>query len=59
MCLTPEALALFLNMLDPAIIETQATRITVHAEVQDTVWVQSADLWCTNARHAERLAERN
>ncbi|MFC4668963.1 hypothetical protein ACFO5X_10395 [Seohaeicola nanhaiensis] len=57
MCLTAEALALFLNMLDPAIIESQAQKITVHAALQDTVWVQSADLWCTDARHPERLVE--
>lgn len=57
MCLTAEALALFLNMLDPAIIESRAQQITVHAALQDTVWVQSADLWCTDARHPERLVE--
>lgn len=58
MCLTPEALALFLNMLDPAVIDTHADRIVVRAEVRETVWVQVADLWCTDARHPERLIEQ-
>lgn len=59
MCLTPEALALFLNMLDPAVIDTEAERIIIRAERQETVWEMVGDLWCTDARHPERLVEMN
>lgn len=59
MCLTTEMLALFLNMLDPAIIETHADRIAIHAELQTTIWEPKADLWCTDGRHPERLVESN
>ncbi|EAQ05006.1 hypothetical protein OB2597_06970 [Pseudooceanicola batsensis HTCC2597] len=49
MCLTPEALAMFLNLLSPDIIDVEPNRITVRAEVRDAVWLATGDKWCTDA----------
>jgi hypothetical protein len=49
MCLTAEMLALFLNLLAPERVTTQAGRITVHATQADVVWVREGEHWCTDA----------
>jgi len=49
MCLSLPALAAFLNLLPPQIIETTPDHIIVHAEARDAVWVAQGDLWCTEA----------
>lgn len=56
MCLSAQALALFLNLLDPAVISTEAGRITIRAEEGSAAWVQRADQWCTMAPQIDRLA---
>ena len=57
MCLTAEALALFLNLLNPELISSEAGRITVHATERDAVWVLThEDEWCTMAPQIDRLA---
>ncbi len=57
MCLTAEALALFLNLLAPDIITSDIGRITVHATEADAVWVLTdADEWCTMAPQIDRMA---
>jgi len=57
MCLTAEALALFLNLLDPELIATEAGRITIRATDRDAVWVLThEDEWCTMAPQIDRLA---
>ncbi len=57
MCITAEALALFLNLLNPDLIATDAGRITVHATERDAVWVLTdEDEWCTMAPQIDRLA---
>ncbi|MDK3019905.1 hypothetical protein [Pseudodonghicola flavimaris] len=57
MCLTAEALALFLNLLNPEMISSEAGRITVHATEADAVWVLTAeDEWCTMAPQIDRMA---
>lgn len=57
MCITAEALALFLNLLSPDIITTEAGRITVHATEAEAVWVLTADdEWCTMAPQIDRMA---
>ncbi len=55
MCLTAQALALFLNMLDPGAITTTQGRITIHADTRDAVWVQRQDQWCTMAPQIDRM----
>jgi hypothetical protein len=49
MCLTAEALFLFLSILPPEIVEISDTRITVAAETRDAVWRAKGDEWCTSA----------
>jgi hypothetical protein len=57
MCLTAEALAVFLNLLDPSIVTTAPGRITVNAAERPAVWVVSAaELWCTSAPALDRDA---
>lgn len=46
MCLTVEALVVFLNLLPPDIVTTGADMITVHAQTGDTVWEADGDIWC-------------
>ncbi|MBY6004321.1 hypothetical protein KUV62_10400 [Salipiger bermudensis] len=49
MCLTAEALFLFLSVLPPEIVEVSDTRITVAAETREAVWLAKEDEWCTSA----------
>ncbi|NDR55808.1 hypothetical protein [Aliiruegeria sabulilitoris] len=49
MCLTTEALLLFINLLSPQIIEASDQKIVIHAQTRDAVWEARADQWCTKA----------
>jgi aromatic ring-opening dioxygenase catalytic subunit (LigB family) len=49
MCLTTEALALFLNLIAFDLVDLQPDRIVVRAETRDTHWVARGDRWCTMA----------
>lgn len=49
MCLTAEALFLFISLLPPGIVEVSDERIRVRAEVRDAVWERRGDAWCTPA----------
>lgn len=49
MCLTTEALLIFLNLLPPEIVEVSADRIVVRAETRAAIWKRTADQWCTAA----------
>ncbi|SDI19974.1 hypothetical protein [Aliiruegeria lutimaris] len=49
MCLTTEALLLFINLLSPQIVEIADDRVIIHAETRDAVWEARADQWCTQA----------
>lgn len=54
MCLTAEALALFLSLLPGEIVTSTPERIIVHAEVRDAHWLPVGDRWCTKAPVGER-----
>ncbi len=59
MCLTAEAIALFLNLLPAASIETVPGRIIIAAETRAAHWVLVGEQWCTMAPQIdqqERLA---
>jgi hypothetical protein len=56
MCLTTEAIALFLNLLDPEVISMEAGQITIHATERDAVWGQVEEKWRTEAPELDRLA---
>lgn len=49
MCLSTQALVLFLSLLPPEIVTPSATDIVVAAEAGPVVWEARADLWCTTA----------
>ena len=49
MCLTTEALLLFINLLSPQIVELHDDKVVIHAEARDAVWEARADKWCTEA----------
>lgn len=55
MCLTLEALVLFLNILGPDVVTTEADAITVHAADGDVVWHPSGELWCTSQDKGPRV----
>lgn len=55
MCLTTEALALFLNMIMVPDITMEPGRIIVHAETRDAHWVAVDDEWCTMAPQIDRM----
>jgi len=56
MCLTPAALALFLNLIGHSVITSTPDHITVHATEGDVIWVATADLWCTTGPADDRRA---
>jgi len=56
MCLTAEALALFLNIIGPEIVTAEPGRITVHAAAGDAQWVAAGTQWCTRAPQTESAA---
>lgn len=49
MCLTPQALFLFLSLLPQEIVDRGPDRITVRAELRDAVWLAKGETWCTGA----------
>lgn len=49
MCLTAEAMLLFLSLLPPQIVDVSHERIVVRAEVRDSVWAAKNEEWCTSA----------
>ncbi|MBR9838323.1 MAG: hypothetical protein GYB50_10595 [Rhodobacteraceae bacterium] len=49
MCLTAQALFLFLSVLPEDIVDVSPKRVVVHAEVRDAVWLPRDDQWCTDA----------
>ena len=59
MCITPQALALFLNLLNFDMITMEEGRITVHAETRPAVWVETGNHWCTMAPQIDRMARFN
>ena len=56
MCLTAEALALFLNMIAAPTSSAEPGFIVVHAHASDIHWVAVEDVWCTEAPTLDRVA---
>lgn len=59
MCLTTEALVLFLNIIGADIVTTEPGRVIVHATEADVHWVASVDQddrWCTMGPQLDRQA---
>ncbi len=57
MCLTTEALVLFLNLLPFEIVTTAPDRIVIEADARAAHWVETGGRWCTLAPQIDR-AER-
>ena len=57
MCISAQALALFLSILDPAIVTEEEARITVRATTQDAVWYRVGALWCSDAPRRRPAAQ--
>lgn len=56
MCLTTEALAVFLNLIAFDLVATTPDRIVVRAETRDAHWVANGAEWCTMAPQLDRMA---
>ena len=58
MCLTTEALLIFLNLIGPDIVTSEPGRFIVHAEQGDATWTREGERWCTAAPQIDKAAER-
>ena len=56
MCLTTEALAVFLNLVAFDLVTLAPDRIVIAAETRDAHWVAHAEEWCTMAPQFDRMA---
>jgi len=56
MCLTAEALALFLTLVAVDHVTIEPGRIIVHATLRDAHWIAVEDRWCTMAPQIDRIA---
>lgn len=54
MCLSTEALMLFISLIGFDLTTRHEARITVHAEMGDVHWIAREDQWC--AERPERTA---
>lgn len=54
MCISAQALALFLSLLDPEIVTTDEARVTVAATAGTAIWEPVGDKWCSDAPNAPR-----
>lgn len=54
MCLTKEALLVFLGMLAPELIDIGDERIVVRAETRDVIWTARGEEWCTPGPKLDR-----
>jgi len=48
MCLTLDALIVFLNLIGPDIVTSHPGQFVVHAAQGQAVWVETAQGWCTD-----------
>lgn len=57
MCLTAEALMLFLSILPEDRIDVGFDRVVIRAETRDAIWIAEGERWCTDAPvRTERIA---
>ncbi len=49
MCLTTEALYLFLSLMPADLLDLSEGRVVVKAETRDALWVYNGERWCTSA----------
>lgn len=56
MCMTLEALLVFLNIIGPEMVESRPGLFIVHAEQGPVRWVETESNWCTIAPQLDRIA---
>ncbi|SIN83017.1 hypothetical protein [Vannielia litorea] len=49
MCLTTEALYLFLSLMPAELLDLSADRVVLKAETREAHWVWNGESWCTMA----------
>ena len=47
MCLSSQALILFISFLSEEIVHFSSESLLIQAEVGDVVWINRGDAWCT------------
>lgn len=57
MCMSLEALVLFLNLIGPELVTTSPDSMTVNATEGTVVWEPVADQWCTDAPQTQLVNE--
>ncbi len=56
MCLTAEALGLFLSIITLENVSIEEHQITVHTPEKDVYWMHRDQMWCTEAAQTGKLA---
>ena len=56
MCLTLDALIVFLNIIGPQMVSSEPGRFIIHAKDGDTHWVETDAVWCTMGPQLDRMA---
>lgn len=56
MCISAEALALFLNIIGVDLVSTEPGRVIVHATEGDVAYVAHEGKWCTMGPQLDRRA---
>lgn len=56
MCMTLEALIVFLNLIGPERVDSEPGRFVVHADNGDVAWVETDTQWCTMGPQLDRMA---
>ena len=56
MCMTLEALIVFINLIGPELVESNPGEFIIHASQGDVTWVEAGTEWCTMGPQLDRMA---
>ncbi len=56
MCMSLQALIVFLNLIGPDMVDSEPGRFVVHADAGDVHWVELDERWCTMGPQLDRMA---
>ena len=54
MCLTNQAMFLFISLLSPEIITLSPSQILIDAEVGPVTWLRTEEIWCMQDTYAAK-----
>ena len=54
MCLTTQAMYLFVSILSPDVVSPSASQILIQAQTGSVVWENYGDLWCIDGPPSEQ-----